>query len=286
MRVSLRLFVIAVVTPLLCGGCSLLVDWANFSDGNSATQDGGGSADTGGGSDAGGTDALAAADGATAISIVELTHASSGTDGVSFATTAITVNADDVLVVDVLSVLVDPGNAQSPSTIAGAGMTFTKVLEVNGGSGTINNLSRWRAKATGAMTAALTLSYVDTMDGVIWSVNRIDGCRKTGTNGADAFVQSTSMFATSGSSSAVTLNSFTNPKHATLGVFSAESQTGNALSASPKAAFARLTQDTVAPAGVDDSMAVVWLAAADTTPSVSWNGNSSSLRALATEIAY
>ncbi len=219
------------------------------------------------------------------ITITNLTAFAATPNRTEYTTTTIAVSGGDLIVVDVFSGLVAAGTAQPPTAIEGAGLTFTRLAQVSAGSAQYNNLSRWYARAPAAASGPLTITYADLMEISVWSVNRVDGCRTTGPNGADAFVQTNTAYAADASSQAVSLGAFARADDATLAAFSNERPTaGTPYAASPGPGFVELSDRGGNADTVEDSLMVEWKASADRSPSVTWTGAGSS-RGIATELA-
>lgn len=123
-----------------------------------------------------------------AITQTALTSGSSGTNATSVATASISPTANRLVVVKVFGGAVTPANATDPSSVAGAGLTFVKLVSRNNTTSFGLNVSMWYAMSASPGSGAVTVTYPNSQDLFIWSVSEYAGVNTTGVNGANAIV--------------------------------------------------------------------------------------------------
>ena len=135
---------------------------------------------------------------------VNITSAGNSVDQSSYATASVSPAANALMV---LAVLNSHGTAATLPTVTGASMTWTQIATALDASGTFR-ITMFRAMSASPGSGALTIDFGGTTQtGGTWSLAQFTGAQTTGTNGADAVVQSASNTAASGSSLTVTLGS-------------------------------------------------------------------------------
>ena len=147
------------------------------------------------------------------ITATSLTSGTAGSGGfVATADTAsISPTANRLVLMAVWQAAFQPDQIDPPTSVAGAGLTFTRIGFVSNTT-TGLCLSIWRALSASPSSGAVTITLDETGYYIAWSVVELDGIDTGGTNGSSAIVQSaTSSTGTStGTSSAVTLSAFGN----------------------------------------------------------------------------
>lgn len=153
-----------------------------------------------------------------------LTASASESDASSYATASIAPSANKLI----LAVTAGGPNGVTANTptLTGASMTWTQVATQLFDSGNQRQITVFRALSSSPGSGALTFDYAgQTQVRCFWSVLEYSGTVITGTNGADAIVQSATN-ANSGTNTGITatLGAFASPRNATYG---AVLRTGN-----------------------------------------------------------
>lgn len=100
-----------------------------------------------------------------------------------------------------------PGPPSNPSSITGNGLTWVQVLGLNWGN-TYEQLNVWRAMGSSPSSGAVTVNFPSSQDAFGWIIEQHTNVDTSGTNGSGAVVQSASNLASTGTSLAVTLATF------------------------------------------------------------------------------
>jgi len=131
----------------------------------------------------------------------------------SYTTASITVPAGELILVAVNSDV----NAVKP-TVSGLSATFTEVVSASGGT---NNMmvTLFRSLNLSAKSGTLSINFSSTsnLSSCGWSVSRYANIEQTGTNGANAIVQSATGSGNGVNNLTVTLGAFSNSSNATYG---------------------------------------------------------------------
>lgn len=180
---------------------------------------------------------------------VQCTVLTSGSQvaGTSAVTAAIAPGANRLIVAFVQTALTATA---APTTVSGAGLTFTQVATVPFSTSNARRITALRAMSASPGTGVVTID----MGGVnqtsfIWHIAECSGTAITGTNGGDAIVQSATQTATSATSITTTLAALeaaTSVNLAASGVAIGGNQT-------PDADFVELAEQSVAtgPGGIE-----------------------------------
>lgn len=151
-----------------------------------------------------------------AVAVTNLTNGNTNNSS-SVNTASVSPGANKLITVTVVNAR--NGQPATLPTISGASMTWTQVNTVTA------NTNSWRGTIFRGLSAspgsgALTISFGGTSQdaGILWYVNEFSGTKTTGTNGADAIVQSATNVATGTNSGiTVTLSAFGNSNNAAYG---------------------------------------------------------------------
>lgn len=171
------------------------------------------------------------------------------------------------------------GAAATLPTVSGASMTWTQVATVTANSGNWR-ITLFRAMSVTPGSGALTISFGGTNQdqGIFWFVNEFSGVVTTGTNGADAIVQSPTN-TTSGTNTTitVTLSNFAKSSNATYG-FCGTQGTSPVVGSG----FTQInSQSTAAGRGIDE-----FKSSQDTTVDFTWNSTGAQSFAIAIELKF
>lgn len=148
-------------------------------------------------------------------------------------------------------------------TVSGLGLTWTEhAQKIFWPSGSSYYSALYVFRAIGTVTpGTLSLTAGQTVDSMSWSLIELDGVDTGGTNGANAIVQAVSdSFASSGTSTSVTLAGFASADNAAFGIFG----TGNYNSFTPGSGLTELSDDSYE----YSAMSVVFKSTSQTTLSV------------------
>lgn len=156
------------------------------------------------------------------LSVTNLTRGSSGSAN-SATTASITPAGNRLILVGVISARGSGSNITTP-TVSGDGLTFVQIATQT------SNASNWRLTLFRAMVAApssgaLTIDFGgQTQDqGIGWFVEEITGAVTSGTNGADAVVQSGTGNATGTNTGlTITLSAFGSTRNGAFGVVASQ----------------------------------------------------------------
>lgn len=139
------------------------------------------------------------------------------TNGTGGTTASVSLSANSLILV---AVATEKGSTANPSTpsVSGASRTWTQVSTYEPGAD--RRLTIFRSLSATANSGTLTISGVDSGSDIYWIVAEFKNVAVTGTNGADAVVQSGSAQVTSGGPTTgltITLSAFTKPSNAAVG---------------------------------------------------------------------
>lgn len=144
----------------------------------------------------------------------ELTTSSSITDATSYATASISPTANRLVLLAVANA-VTSGTPNAP-TATGASMTWTQVTTV---TTTQTRLTLFRALSSSPGSGAITIDFAgQTQTSCQWQISQFSGVITSGTNGADAIVQSATNNGT-GTSGTTTLAAFGSTFNGCYGAF-------------------------------------------------------------------
>lgn len=120
------------------------------------------------------------------IVVTHLTDGASATNGTVFNTASVAPGANELALIAVVS-----SHTSTPSlpTLAGGGMTtWTQVSSTTFGTGSnFGRLTIFRAlQASPGAPAAITITHPSSVGACAWSVDKFQGVKTSGTNGADA----------------------------------------------------------------------------------------------------
>jgi hypothetical protein len=212
-----------------------------------------------------------------------LTSGISATAGTSHVTASISPTANRLIVLDVISDY-NAGSAPDPSA-SGAGMTWTKVLSISDSAAGIN-LCRFRAMSASPGSGAITISNATSSPGRGWAITEVSDVDTSGTNGANAIVQTVSNFNDTGSVNTVTatLAAFSSADNGALavhGFFNA----APVRAATPDTGWTETSENTMLFSGNVFALGIEtqWRADNDTTALATWAGNGA-VYAIASEI--
>jgi hypothetical protein len=219
-----------------------------------------------------------------AISFNALTSGSFNSNETSFATASVSPGANRLVILSVAG-SVNVGTQAAPTSVAGAGLTFTKVAEVLL-SGAFVAVSVWRAMSASPSTGAITMTWAEAQTETQWSVVEFNGVVTTGTNGADAVVQSATNSTTAASTLTATLAAFASAANATYAAHAVENVADATIrTATPDTGWTEIHDLGTAGSGYAISIQTQYLLGNDTTAAVTWSATTSNLGSIAIEIA-
>ncbi len=154
-----------------------------------------------------------------AVSATNLTHGEGGTGFTSKATASISPSAGKLYLISITSK--KAGQTTNVPTVTGCSLTWVQVNTVNTTVGQGCRTTVVRAMGT-PTTGTLTIDWAgQSQDRAAWSVDEFSGVVTTGSNGADAVVQSNTNQGSGVTSLTVTLSTFGSSGNAAFGTISA-----------------------------------------------------------------
>lgn len=151
------------------------------------------------------------------VEATHLTTSGSTVDATSYNTASIAPSANKLVLLAVCSVGATP---QPAPTVTGAGMTWTQVRQKQDGINGSRQITLFRALSASPGSGALTIDFgADTQGRCAWTVVEFGGVDTSGTNGANAVVQSADTYNIDDSPFQVTLGAFGHGSNATFGAF-------------------------------------------------------------------
>ena len=225
-----------------------------------------------------------------AITEAALTSGSKNDGSGSFttaATASLTPGANQLVLVDVFHNASIAANAAVPTGVAGAGLTFTLVdsaVDTVAGS----TLSRWRALSASPSTGAITVTFANATTAAVWSVHQYASVDITGTNGAQAIVQTAhnSNNTATVATIAVTLSAFGSTSNGASGC-NAWFNVGTVQTATPRAGWTEIHDLGTLYSGsaLADCLETQWRPTNDTTAQATWTANGA-VYAIASELKF
>ena len=175
-----------------------------------------------------------------AITRAALTNGTSDADTTSYNTASISPGGDKLLLCAVAQSAYDSGNNDQP-TLSGNGLTWVAIGSIVGAGGwsTYSRITLFRAMGASPSSGAVTISFTNQQDSVLWDIQEFDGVDTSGTNGSGAIVQNATNSGTAASLT-VTLSAFGDSANATYGCFE-RVRDGTVQGQSPGTGFTELT---------------------------------------------
>jgi hypothetical protein len=210
----------------------------------------------------------------------------SDVDGGSTATTASISPGTNKLVLLTVEARTNLTADTNEPTVTGAGLTWVLVNSVlyDTTSASRKRISVFRAMGT-PTPGALTIDYGgQAQTNIVWSISEFSGMKTTGSNGADAIVQSATNkdeTVTTGTLT-VTLGAFASANNATFGAFAADG--ASTLTFTPGTGFTTLGATTTLSGASEIQVADEYKNSNDTSVDGTWSA-SSMLGGVAVEIA-
>lgn len=155
-----------------------------------------------------------------------VTGSSEWDDNTIFVTDPATPTANCLQLLAVAFVQVTPGTLATP-TVTGCGLTWTPVKFVDHYP-SYGRLVVYRAMGAAPTTDVLTITHPVTMTTCAWSLTEYANVDTSGSNGANAIVQSASATITGSTNLGITLGAFASNSNATYGAFAASGSLGEA----------------------------------------------------------
>lgn len=219
--------------------------------------------------------------------LVSVTKSDSGGSFTSVATASASPAANNLILLDVFHTSITVTDAQAPTSVAGAGLTFTLVdAVVDTAAGA--TLSRWRALSASPSTGAITVTLANATASASVSVHQYSGVNTGGTNGSSAIVQTVKNSNNTGSVATVTatLAAFGSANNGASGANSWFNLSGSVPTATPDSGWTELhdTGTTFGGATLANAIETQWRATNDTTALATWSANGA-VYAIASEIA-
>jgi len=209
------------------------------------------------------------------ITANHLTHNQIAASQNSFNTASISPGSNRLVIVAVGSDTTGGagGNPNTP-TLSGGGMTnWTQIATIDLSADHHFRITLFRALQASPGSGVIVIDFAGQNQGYcIWSITEFIGVITTGTNGADAVIQSANNTGASVTSLAITLGAFGNPNNATFGAVYTDGVTGITKGAN----FTELSNFL-------DTMETEW--ANNSQTNVNWTLSSTNIVGLAIEIA-
>lgn len=209
-----------------------------------------------------------------AVTHTLLTSGSSTTDTTSYATASITPGANKLILAWVVPVR--NSGTTGTVTLSGNGLTWTQVRTEIGSTVSMRG-ALFRAMGASPTAGVVTITTSAQSNGCTWILSEFDGVVTTGTDGADAVVQSNGTNSASATSLSVTLSAFADAGNATFGAFGHR----NSDAVTGGSGFTEIAD--VLGTGPDSGSQTEWRADNDTSVDASWT-NATVCVAVAVEI--
>lgn len=154
------------------------------------------------------------------VTATHLTTSQDDQDRTTYTTASISPSANKLVLLSVYADVFGLSSNTSTPSVTGAGMTWTEVVSV-GGSGADSATAQhlYRALSSSPGSGALSITFGQTQARCGWSIAEFGNVDTSGSNGANAIVQTATGIAT-GTSKTLTLGSFGSSQNATYGAFS------------------------------------------------------------------
>lgn len=124
----------------------------------------------------------------TPVTATQLTSGGSGTDGTGFTTASISPTAGKLVLMAIFNENAASGTSSAPTSVSGAGLTFTKLIE--GVTETSwGNFSIWYACGASPSSGAITITHGVSKNYCEWSITEFACAASTSDNGLSAIVQ-------------------------------------------------------------------------------------------------
>ena len=206
------------------------------------------------------------------IIIENLTIGGSGSEASSYGTASISPTPGRVVLVGVQSESKD-GSYAIP-TLSGVNMTWTQIATI---SGTQGRNTLFRGLATAPIAGAITINLGEAQFNCSWVVDEVAGCVRSGSNAADAIVQSASANGVAPTTGlTVTLGALAHAKNIAYGMVIAKEATG----ITPGSGFTELAEHHTSGNGRMQSQ----YKANDNTVDWTWASNAGAVRGIAVEL--
>lgn len=172
-----------------------------------------------------------------AVIATQLLTSGSAVDGTSYTTASVAPSAHKLILLGVGSDA-GAGTADQP-TVSGGGVTWTLVNTATTG---VRRATIWRALSETTPTpGTITITFANSQLNCNWSITEFLNVDETGTNGANAVVQSAPNTGSGVTSLTVTLGAFGSVDNATFGVI----QKNGVEAVSPGSGFTELGESNV-----------------------------------------
>lgn len=194
--------------------------------------------------------------------------------GTSSATASVSPTANRLVLLGLAAGFSPTTNAAVPTSISGAGLTFTLVdSEVDTTNGLA--IALYRAMEASPSTGAITMSFANSTSWAIWNVWEHAGIDTGGSNGSAAIVQAnTNVDGTvSASSLSVSLSAFGSATNGAAAIHFWANFSGSPASATPDTGWTEIYDDGTTDSGpVSFELQSQWRATSDTSAGVTWSG--------------
>ena len=207
------------------------------------------------------------------ITQTPLTSGSSGTNGTSVSTASVSPTANRLVIVAVFGGAATPTNATDPTSVSGAGLTFTKLKAQNNTTTFGLNTSLWYAMSASPSTGAITITYPNTQDLFIWSVFELAGVNVAGGTGSNAVNSNTaSNQDISGSLTTLgtTLSAFGSSNNGAI-CATINARATTAATATPDTGWTEIHDLSLVSGGIAFALETQWRDSNDTSPSETWS---------------
>lgn len=223
---------------------------------------------------------------AISIAAVASGQGSSATDADSYATSAVVLAANKLILIHIGTNRTAQGSggttvqdSTTPTVTLPGGTTATLIGAKNWLSGGANSRKHWlfRAMLSSGQSGAITIAFPasELQNGLIWQVFEASGMDTSGTNGSGAIVQSDEAQADSATSITGGLAAFADPNNA---VFYGVVVNGGSASLTPEGGYTELddrSNTTSSGEPIDLSAMCAYKATQDTTPNATWTSTRS-----------
>lgn len=203
-----------------------------------------------------------------ALSFSVLTQGQSATNGTGFTTASVSPTALRPILVVISYQSVTTGQNQAPTSISGAGLTFTKIAEVR--DSTFNGAGLWRANSGVPASGALTITFPFAQDNCQWAVVEIAGAFSFTQNDPRALGQVLSSSVENNTTLSVSITPVSS-QNGLISTNSWASIVSGAVAGTPRASWTELAEQNSDEASFGSAIEVQSRATNDTAASVTWS---------------
>lgn len=204
-----------------------------------------------------------------AIASHSLTSGSDGTNGTSYATASVTVDANRIAFVLVYNSSFDV-DAADPSSITGAGRTWAMVTSVATDT-SFSKLSLWRSTGSGG-SGALTITFATDRTCCEWAVFEVSSTLNLTNNGADTLGTAVTNSNNNSTTITATMGAFADANSGAIAIFGHDNGSSTTVrTATVDTGWTELYDFGLASGSFSQSVQVQFIASNDTSAGATWS---------------